>query len=109
MEEEIYNSCGEYVTVCYYPGANLTNIARRIRNYTRSHTVRVAYILVGVNDITVRDPNTGECFTLFESPDKLRDHLMDLYMDLLRYCYITCGIRHVVIPTMTGISLSRYN
>ena len=93
----------------HYPGINLVTLKRRIWTYSRSHEVDVAYIMAGVNDITYKDPYTGECYVAHESPNELRDNLMDKYMDLLRYCYTQCDINHVIICTMTGLSLARYN
>ena len=109
LSDEIYNIFGEQVNVCYYRGTNIERLSKSIWRYTRSHFVDTAYIMVGVNDITTKDRHTGECFTLLTSPYELRDHLMDLYISLARYCYDECYVRHVIICTMTGISLRRYN
>ena len=109
LSDQIYNSYGEDVVVCYYRGVTLEKLRGKIWTYTRSHVVNAAYIHAGVNNITTRNPYTGECQSLFESPGELRDHLMDLYIDLLRYCYDVCGINNVIISTLTGISLWRYN
>ena len=77
--------------------------------YSWSHVVDIAYIMAGVNDITYKDTYTDECHVLYESTGELRDNLMDKYIDLLCYCYIVCEIRHLIICTITGLSLARYN
>ena len=109
LAAEIQRICNENVTVCYYRGIGLERLANRIWTYTRSHNVGAAYILAGINNITFKDPLTGECHTGFETPGDLHACMMDMYMYLLHFCYANCGISHVVIPTLTGISLSRYN
>ena len=65
LAEEIYNSCGEDVVVCYYRGINLEHLADKIWAYTRSHSVNAAYILAGINNVTAKDWYTGECYTPF--------------------------------------------
>ena len=109
LADEIFNISGEMVTVCHYPGVRIEGLAKKIWCYTRSHSVSTAYIMAGINDITSRDPNTRDCSTLFESPGELREYMTELYISLLRYCYQFCNIDYIVICTMTGISLSRYN
>ena len=105
----IYNTLGEYVNVCYYPGATMEKLAKKIWYYTRSHEVDTIYIMAGVNNMTKRDRGTGRCTVIHSSAGELSDHIMGLYSDLTKYCYIYCNIRQVILCTLTGMSLSRYN
>ena len=97
------------VSVCYYPGCTTAGMHRKIRCYTRSHYVTRAYIMVGINDITQRNPYTRNCIPTHRHPNALRNHIMELYINLKRYCLTECGIDEVIFCSMVGIGLTTYN
>ena len=73
LEDEIFNTSGEVVDVCHYPGIRIEGLAKKIWRYTRSHTMNTVYIMAGINDITTKDSNMGECYILHKLPGELCD------------------------------------
>ena len=95
--------------VCYYPGITTAEMKGAIKGFCKSHKVGAAYIMVGINNLTIKDISTGTYVLKFDTPEKIRDEMMDLLIDLSRYCKTECNIKHVIICTLPGMDLARYN
>ena len=68
-----------------------------------------AYIMAGVNNLTTREEGNSIYKVVYDSPEEIRDELMDKYIQLITYCKEECNIADVVICTLPGLDVGRYN
>ena len=109
LSRQIYLKSNRDVEVCYYKGVTIEDMHTCVKGYSGQNQVGVAYLLVGVNNITEYDDGQHKYYVKFETPEDLRDSLTDSLIDLVKCCKIECHIGTVVISTITGLSLSTYN
>ena len=106
---EIYRQSKVDLEVCHYPGLQIEDLQPCISGYTKYTQVSAAYIMVGVNNLTTLHEESNIYKVVHDSPEEIRDNLMDEYIQLIRYCKEECNIPHVVLCTLPGLDVGRYN
>ena len=109
MTMKIYNTTGFDIEVCHYPGVSIEGLETSIRGYTNNTQVSAAYIMAGVNNLTTFDEDIGIYKAVYITPEDIRDDLMDKYLSLITVCREDCHIEDIVLCTLPGMDLGRYN
>ena len=107
FENMLYND--EVMYSWFFPGIGLTGLKTKAKQLVCTQPVEHLYIMAGVNDISVRNNYSRYNYVPFSSPYDLSAHVMDLVMDLVKYCHEDCQIRDVIVLPITGLDVNRYN
>ena len=68
-----------------------------------------AYIMAGVNNLTIQHTESNTYKVIHDLPGDIRDDLMDKYIHLITSCKEECNKEDVVICTLPGLDVGRYN
>ena len=109
MTMQIYNITYVDIEVCHYHGVSIERLSPCIKGYNKQTQVSAAYIMAGINNLTTRDEETSKYKVVYDSPEEIRDDLMDKYISLIKMCKEECEIRDVIVCTLPGMDLGRYN
>ena len=93
----------------YYPGIGLARLKTKVRQLSRVQPIEHLYIMAGINDTNVRNSCSNYNYIPFTDPQDLNAYMMDLIVDLVKYCHEQCHVRDVIILPITGMDLNRYN
>ena len=106
---QIYNITGIDIEVCHYHGVSIEGLEQCVKGFSEQTKVSAAYIMAGINNLTLRDEEKNVYRVAYDTPEKIRDDLMDRYISLIKYCKEECEIRDIIVCTLPGMDVGRYN
>lgn len=112
----VFHSRGRHVLIedpaivtCVYPGATLQTVGPKIENAISRHTPISCLVVVGVNDLTIRNSFNRTVQVAADDPFILANLVIDRILALrTRIKSYWPGIK-LVFAGITGIDLNRYN
>lgn len=112
----IFDSRGRHVLIddpaivtCVYPGATLLTVGPKIEDAISRHTPTSCLVVVGVNDLTIRNTFNRTVQVAANDPFILANLVIDRILALrTRIKLFWPGIK-LVFAGITGIDLNRYN
>ena len=98
----------EMIKVISFKGAGYCGAALKAKNIIESFRPNLIIMLVGICDITKRDPNTKKTTLRYKSTQCTVEHVLQqarTSLDMLRQM----GVGRISYATITGIDLTTYN
>ena len=105
----IFENClydDEVLYSWYFPGIGLPGLKTKVRQLVHVQPVEFLYIMARINDTNVRSSYSRYNYVPFTNPEDLSTHMMDLIVDLVKYCHEDCRIRNVIMLPLTGMDLN---
>ena len=109
LSVKIYETSGKDIEVCHYRGVSIEGLGPCIKGYTDNTQVSAAYIMAGINNLTMWHVDTNSYQLQYNTPEEIRDDMMDRYISLIKSCKEEYGICDTVVCTLPGMDLGRYN